>query len=146
MIKTILETLRDNLALNTTLNTYSVAKYGIKPKIFIGLNRQNPPEVSPSIIIASVLNINTQTTRVFYRIQICYSVSSETITVTGDKNTFGGFIDVEEFREKVEDALFSMQASLGKITLEAQSIDNLIFPLWTSSTILTIEKIKTSRN
>jgi hypothetical protein len=145
MIKNILEKIRDGLASDSILNDYCVETFGNKPKIYLGVNHQNPPNDNPCIIITSV-TFSSAANRNIYKIQMFFSCNDETQNIVGDKKTFEGFLKAEELREKSEEAIFRIRFSLGKMTLESQSIDNMIFPVWTSNSNLIFETIKTSRN
>lgn len=145
MIKELLENIRDGLVSDSILNAYCTENFGSTPYIYLGLDRQNPPSVSPCIIISNIEGGNIIGNKQSYKIMLACFVTDENITNTGKKYTYDGFLDVEIFREKIEDAIFRLRGKLGKIEVERASIPNNIFPLWSSASWILVETIKSSR-
>ena len=147
-IRTILEKLRDGIAIDATLKSYCQANYTTDQTVFLGLDRHNPPgeNYMPLIVIAGVENVDIFGVKKIYKIHIGYSVFKETVTTVANKNTYEGFILAEELREKTEEAILRLRGILGKINLESGSVANNIFPQFTANTYVIIEQINSSRN
>lgn len=147
-VRHILETLRDNIAESASLKTYCQVKYNKDQTVFLGLNRQSPPDVekSPLIIIPTIGSEIVVGNKKIYKVLIGYCVFNETLLTTENKNTYEGFILSEELREKTEIVILGLRKDLGKINLESETMENKIFPQFTTCSYVLIEQINTSRS
>jgi len=150
MIRQNLETLRDVLRDSAEIAAYCQAKYSKKHSVFIGLNPQNPPrkEDNPSLSIIGV-RIERAGTREKISMTIGICVEKDNLadsTANGvTTKTYEGFLDAEELREKVERAVIDARKFLLP-KIESESIQNEIFPLFTTSTTISIEEVIPSRS
>jgi len=145
-ISEILITIKDILVSDTQLSTYCHTIWGKNAKIFLGSNRQSPPEQSdmPIVMIDSIAGKEQLGMRQKNKIAIGVIIVKNEILEAANFVDFPGFGLVEELREAVEDAIFRNQGFFkgGKITVEeAESIPNFIFPVFASRTIIGIEHI-----
>ena len=150
MIRQNLETLRDILRDSAEIAAYCQAKYSKKHSVFIGLNPQNPPrkEDNPSLSIIGV-RIERAGTREKISMTIGICVEKDNLadsTANGvTTKTYEGFLEAEELREKVERAVIDARKFLLP-KIESESIQNEIFPLFTTSTTISIEEVIPSRS
>jgi len=150
MIRQNLETLRDVLRDSAEIAAYCQAKYSKKHSVFIGLNPQNPPrkEDNPSLSIIGV-RIERAGTREKISMTIGICVEKDNLadsTANGvTTKTYEGFLEAEELREKVERAVIDARKFLLP-KIESESIQNEIFPLFTTSTTISIEEVIPSRS
>jgi len=145
-IRAILEGLRDSLANSTELTEYCQTKFGKPQTVFLGYNPEKPPteEDWPAVVIAMV-DSEIQNRRIQRKITVGFFSDNETIDQDTNAKTYRGFVDSEELREVTEEVALNLQGPLGKIEIEAGTEDNLLFPLFTSLSIFTIENIVESR-
>lgn len=142
-IRTLLETLRDNLATNQGLTDYCNATFSKAQTIFLGYNRQAPPtsEYWPAIVIALVEVVEQKGNRERHRITLGFYAGSDDPTEDSNKITFPGFVDAEELRQKTEQAIIEFQGALGRLEFEGGTMENPLFPLFNSLTTVLIETI-----
>lgn len=147
-IRTILENLRDGIAGSTVLKAYCQTKYAKDHTVYLGLNKQNPPgeENAPLVIISLVDSAEVAGNRKRWKLLLGYCVFDETLTITGNKNTYEGFLLAEELREKTEEVILSLRKILGKIEFDGGTLENEIYPFFTASSYVIIETINTSRS
>lgn len=150
-IRQNLEIMRNVLRDSTEIAAYCQARYGKKHTVFIGLNPQNPPQKAdnPSLSIIGV-RVEKAGTREKIGMTIGICVEKETRTDVIPEGgvatkTYEGFLEVEELRELVEKAVITAKKFLLPKT-ESESIQNEIFPLFTSSTTISIEEVISSRS
>lgn len=150
MIRENLETLRNILRDSAEIAAYCQAKYSKKHSVFVGLNPQNPPrkEDNPSLSIIGV-KIERAGTREKISLTIGICVEKAELadsTVNGvTTKSYEGFLEAEELREKVEKAVIDARKFLLPKT-ESETIQNEIFPLFTTSTTISIEEVIPSRS
>jgi len=149
VIKTILETLRDNLGDSATLKAWSQSNYGKDHNVFLGYNPESPPSESlwPAIVIAKVSLAERARSRKTFRILIGYFIGDSNTTTSDNKITYSGFLNSEIFRETAEDVIMVSRKTLGKINIiDAGTFENLVFPLFTTTSLIEVEDIWSSQS
>ena len=148
MIRYLLESIRDILATSQEIADYCQQKWGKIHTVFLGYNRENPPtdEFWPAIVIAAISAIEKRNMREVYRITIGVYAGTETIEENVNKITFTGFVNSEEFREKIEEEILKQISTLGKIEISGNTLeDAMLFPFFPSITAFVIENITSMR-
>ena len=146
-IETILTQVFDTIASDADIEYYCQLKYTKSPKIFLGIDEDNPPSASdyPVIVIFSISRSARGESNkwVDYDVVIGVGVINQTKNEDGNKISLPGLLEAEHLRELVETALFGKIAH--KTDVSAETYSDIIFPLFRSDTKIRLSFLQTSR-
>ncbi|MCK5614115.1 hypothetical protein KAR91_70275 [Candidatus Pacearchaeota archaeon] len=149
----LLTELRDIIDASAELKVFTQNLYSKDPKIFLGEDLENPAEQAdfPVIVIYAVERgeRGESDNKISYDAEIGCGIVNSTVTTSGQKVTLPGIVEVEQFREAVEDAIFKAQATftaLVNIDILGGTISNVLFPIFRSDTVIRFAQRRTSRN
>jgi len=141
----ILITVRDVLKDDADLTAWCVANYGAKQNIYCGINNEDPPNDSkyPLLAIFYVSRRKSANVSVIsYAIELAAVVKDNDVTEAENSFTYEGILHVAEFRELAELAIEKSQAKFGKVDFNSDTWDEMLFPIFTSNTIIEFERPK----
>jgi len=147
-IRSILEALRDGIRDDAELKQYCQGKYSKNQTVFLGFNPADLPDSSyfPVVVIAGVDSLEITASRRKWRIRLGINIENDTIdTSIANSVTYEGFVDAEELREKVEEAIFRLREKLGRVEIEGNTIEDSLFDLFASETSIIVEQYRSQR-
>jgi hypothetical protein len=108
-LNTILSALRDGIAGDEPLDLWSVATYGQRHSVYVGLDTNNPPAESAYPVISLYIlgkTAGVAQDTITHTIGVACGVIDSTSTVNGDTNVteYNGVARIEDFRKLIETA------------------------------------------
>lgn len=144
----LIELIRDTLANNTDISSWCQTQFSKIPTIYTGVDEDSPPPASeyPVIAITDVAEFYGETqNKKSWDINIGCGVNQEEIIIneSAGTKTYSGFIQAEQLRKLVENAL--AKANFAKISYRGKSKQLSEYPLFVSYTTPTVEMWNTRR-
>jgi hypothetical protein len=138
----LLEYIRDVLAADAAIAAWCQTNFSKKPTIYTGIDENKPPPESeyPVIAVVEIKQLYGEThNKKSWDIIIGCGVVQEEIVVDeiAKTKTFSGFIQAEQLRNLVQEAL--AKANFAKISYRGESGQISGYPMFVSYTIPTIE-------
>lgn len=152
-----IETLRLVLRDSEDVKNFCNQKYGKLHTVYVGINPQNPPvaENAPCLVIIAVKTerqISLEKRYIGIGIMVNRDIIAENVITISNSPivqqkdyVVQGFLEAEELREKVQDAIVKSKKFL-KPQFDSESIPNEVFPIFTTTTNLVIDEVISSRS
>ncbi len=118
-IRNILTTFRDLLLNSSELSNWCSTNYGAEPKIFVGMDKQNPPgkKDAPFVMIRpGAANEGQEVDNFGYKIQVDWALSDDSREENGRAIEYTGQYKLDEMGNLVWDALV---AGMDNVTLSS---------------------------
>jgi len=135
------------LTADATFLAFCTAQFTKAPAVYVGIDRENPPEESayPVCAMTDIREISdVAENRRSFEVEIGFGVSNSTITVSGELITYAGFVLAERFREAGERAILKAAASPNAVfSGYAERIQ--MYPIFVSYTVLTVAEVVSRR-
>lgn len=127
-LKDLMAILETELVSNTTINTFCTTNFGKLPKIFIGIDPRNPPELQdncPMIIIAAGSRAREEKQMLrFHTLHVGCAIEKNIQTRTGRVVKFPGSDLVDDFMNVVEAAVTKKMNTSGYSSSQDPSFED----------------------
>jgi hypothetical protein len=139
----LLEKLRDILVADADILAWCMDHYDKRHTVYLGVNDEDLPDPAakyPVLVIYYAERKKSANVQVVvYQAEIGAGISDDDITGTdGDLHvTYEGLARVAELRELAERAI--EKSHIGKVDVNGETSSDILFPLFSSNTILEIE-------
>lgn len=141
----LLAEMRDILTSDTSIESWCVTNYGQKQTVYCGINNEDPPKPDSEYPLLVLFYIerkrSANTSNVGYVCEIGAGIKDGTMIYDPvGSTTFQGLLKVAELRELAE--LSIARAHFGKIDIFGETSSDIMFPLFSSNSLIEIERPK----
>jgi hypothetical protein len=141
-MNTLLTSIRDGIAGNAAIKTWTQATYTKDHKVFVGLDTRFPPAESdcPCVVLSPARKIGGESQEVItHKFEVSCEIINEGSTTTSNKVEYNGVQEIETFRQKVLDAIHGL-ADIRIRTVETEYETIMFFPSFMCDMVITIEE------
>ena len=141
----LLVAMRDILIGDTAIASWCTTNYGLKQTVFCGINNEDPPNPDTQYPLLVLFYIERKKSandgNIGYVVELGAGLKDATIIYDpAGTTTYQGLIRVAELRELAELAL--ARAHLGKIDIFGDTSSDVLYPLFSSNSLIDIERPK----
>jgi len=143
VIVSILEKIRDTIALDAAIESFCQSNFSKSITVFLGKDTKDLPSPDsgdyPIALIHGVSRAfkGEKDSQIIYEVSIGAGITSETITIGAKTKTYNGFLFAENLRELIEASLLTANFP-GAVGVTGDSIQEQLFPVFVSFTNLEI--------
>jgi len=151
-VSEILLMLGEALVNDEDIKQFCQDNFGRDQTVFVGMNNEDTPadDEYPLIVIFYAERVVGDSSNInCFASEIGAGVRNKNLEETGKLKVYTGMIQVEDLREIIETAIFAYRLKhpreFGKINVSGDTRSETYYPIFRSNTLITIEKIRTSR-
>jgi hypothetical protein len=133
--------MRDILIADESLIAWCNENYERAQTVYVGVNNEDPPDPDttyPVLILFSATRQKSANVAVVrYSVELGAGIKDSSITDNSGNITYDGLLNVCALRELAENAI--MRSCIGKIDINSDTWDDMLFPLFASNSLIEVE-------